>query len=588
MKCLEKDRARRYETANGLAADLQRHLNNEPIVARPASQLYRFGKMVRRNKAAAAGVSSVVLALVLGLGIAMAAFVRERAARRRELAQSVRADSVAAFINSLVSDALPSLMQQGNARGVRELIVRADLLASSSLTNAPAAEINLRFKLGRVLAETVNDYPAAVQQMEAIARLLPGVTDDQLSVPRDELRGYGLVARLWAAGGQAPAQEKAMKELESLHVEFMRRTPPATESAGLCRFHQGAWFFYNGNLDRAETACAESCEVLPRGRAPIVGGFSAPALYVRVLSERGKLARAEQVAGENLGEPSDPVPEARSRYLGMVAELSNTLCRQDRFAEASARLEEQRQSLAAAGGSEEELVRLDALRGAVLARSGNGQEALPILEAVATNRLSGAVDWRVAATVATAVGDRESFQRLCDIGLIRFASTIEGYAATHIATGLYQQPIDRTTMALARALVDRAANTPELSPDFIDIFRAVLAWREHRYPEALVLLDRFRETSITRPGASVESKLPAQMAGVTYLRAILCAELGRADDARHDFAEGRQQLKLALGDKPGHDLGSHWHLAYQAEIRQRAAQEVFKAKGIPIPEPPVK
>ena len=52
MKCLEKDRQRRYETANGLAADLKRHLDNEPVLARPPSQLYRLQKMARRNKAA--------------------------------------------------------------------------------------------------------------------------------------------------------------------------------------------------------------------------------------------------------------------------------------------------------------------------------------------------------------------------------------------------------------------------------------------------------------------------------------------------------------------------------------------------------
>ena len=44
MKCLEKDRTRRYETANGLAADLKRHLNNEPVVARPPSAAYRLQK----------------------------------------------------------------------------------------------------------------------------------------------------------------------------------------------------------------------------------------------------------------------------------------------------------------------------------------------------------------------------------------------------------------------------------------------------------------------------------------------------------------------------------------------------------------
>jgi eukaryotic-like serine/threonine-protein kinase len=135
MKCLEKDRARRYETANGLAADLKRHLDNEPVTARPASQLYRFQKLVRRNKAAAAGVASVVLALVFGLGLATAALVRERAARQRELTQSVRADAVGNFIASLVSDAIPSLIQQGNVKTARELVDKADVLASSSLSN---------------------------------------------------------------------------------------------------------------------------------------------------------------------------------------------------------------------------------------------------------------------------------------------------------------------------------------------------------------------------------------------------------------------------------------------------------------------
>jgi len=50
MKCLEKDRNRRYETANGLARDIERHLTNEPVVARPPSMGYRLQKSFRRNK----------------------------------------------------------------------------------------------------------------------------------------------------------------------------------------------------------------------------------------------------------------------------------------------------------------------------------------------------------------------------------------------------------------------------------------------------------------------------------------------------------------------------------------------------------
>ena len=68
MKCLEKDRARRYETANGLAADLKRHLNNEPVVARPPSTAYRLQKAWRRNKLAFTAAAVVAAALVVGTG----------------------------------------------------------------------------------------------------------------------------------------------------------------------------------------------------------------------------------------------------------------------------------------------------------------------------------------------------------------------------------------------------------------------------------------------------------------------------------------------------------------------------------------
>jgi WD40 repeat protein len=80
MKCLEKDRARRYETANGLAMDLRRHLDHEPVVARPPSTAYRFQKLVRRNKVLFAAAAVVALLLVLvaaGATVAAVAFRRQ-------------------------------------------------------------------------------------------------------------------------------------------------------------------------------------------------------------------------------------------------------------------------------------------------------------------------------------------------------------------------------------------------------------------------------------------------------------------------------------------------------------------------------
>ena len=75
MKALEKDRTRRYETANGLAMDVQRYLNNEPVVARPPSRMYRLQKLVRRNKIVFAAGGAVALALLIGLGIVHLAFL---------------------------------------------------------------------------------------------------------------------------------------------------------------------------------------------------------------------------------------------------------------------------------------------------------------------------------------------------------------------------------------------------------------------------------------------------------------------------------------------------------------------------------
>ena len=75
MRCLEKDRQRRYETANGLATDVAHHLANEPIAARAPSAMYRFQKFVRRNKfALAAGTSIVALLLVVAIGTPIAVF----------------------------------------------------------------------------------------------------------------------------------------------------------------------------------------------------------------------------------------------------------------------------------------------------------------------------------------------------------------------------------------------------------------------------------------------------------------------------------------------------------------------------------
>ena len=90
MKCLEKDRTRRYETANGLAGDLERHLNLELVTARPPSTAYRVQKFVRRNKLVVTAGTAVAATLVMGVIGSTWFAVQENQQRKRAQESAVR------------------------------------------------------------------------------------------------------------------------------------------------------------------------------------------------------------------------------------------------------------------------------------------------------------------------------------------------------------------------------------------------------------------------------------------------------------------------------------------------------------------
>src|SRR5437773_467271 len=105
IKALKKDRNRRYATANGFAADVQRYLADEPVLACPPSAGYRLRKFARRNKVGLAVASLVLFFLVLlGSGVGWA--VRDRSAREAEAArqQGERQAKVAGQVESIFAE----------------------------------------------------------------------------------------------------------------------------------------------------------------------------------------------------------------------------------------------------------------------------------------------------------------------------------------------------------------------------------------------------------------------------------------------------------------------------------------------------
>jgi serine/threonine protein kinase len=92
MRCLEKDRTRRYKSASSLARDIERHLHDEPVEACPPRALYRLGKLLRRNKRRLIAATIVLTALIAAMGVTLGSFLLAERERRRALVAAALAD----------------------------------------------------------------------------------------------------------------------------------------------------------------------------------------------------------------------------------------------------------------------------------------------------------------------------------------------------------------------------------------------------------------------------------------------------------------------------------------------------------------
>ena len=154
MMCLEKDRTRRYDTANGLAMDIQRHLTNEPVAARPPSQLYRLQKMARRNKIAFTAAAAVALVLIVGLTVATlgwraARAERDKAVTARGEAETARTGEAAQLQRA--EKALEKEAEQRRKAEDSELAARKNLYAADMLLAQQALAENDRGRALRML-----------------------------------------------------------------------------------------------------------------------------------------------------------------------------------------------------------------------------------------------------------------------------------------------------------------------------------------------------------------------------------------------------------------------------------------------------
>jgi len=153
MKSMDKDRSRRYETAHELAEDIERHLHDEPVKAGPPNAVDRCRKFVRRNRALVTGIVAVAAALVAGLIVSSALYVRAEHLRtqaeeaaKKEAAARAEAQAVADF---LTKDLLGQVTaEHGQNSQVRDILDRASQRLENRFTNQPLVEAAVRATQG--------------------------------------------------------------------------------------------------------------------------------------------------------------------------------------------------------------------------------------------------------------------------------------------------------------------------------------------------------------------------------------------------------------------------------------------------------
>jgi tetratricopeptide (TPR) repeat protein len=182
LKCLEKDRTRRYATANGLAMDIEHYLHEEPVLARPPSRLYRLQKLVRRNRLVFLFGTVAVAALLLGTIFSTRMFLKEREVRASEarLRREAEVREKASYVALLVT---------------QRRFEEADKLLATIPLNRPSIEVAAELRALGDWQATKGRWQQAAERFGSLVKV------NQLDGPEvtsfDELR---LAAALLQAG----------------------------------------------------------------------------------------------------------------------------------------------------------------------------------------------------------------------------------------------------------------------------------------------------------------------------------------------------------------------------------------------------
>jgi serine/threonine protein kinase/tetratricopeptide (TPR) repeat protein len=306
MKSLEKDRNRRYETANGMASDIRRYLNDEAVHACPPSAKYRFRKFARRNKGPVAASTAVLVVLVAGVtgttiglvgesrqrAIAESRRLEAQSQEREKIQQAAVARAVSRFQADMFTSADPDKMIGDKVTVLQAVTAAVKELDAGKLNDQPLVEASVRQTIGMTLRE-LGSHAAAEpnlhKALELRRSLLPAGHPD-IATSLNELAVLRYVQR------RLPEAEALDREA----LQIRREALPAGDPAIAISLSNLASDLHRQNkLSEAEPLFREALDIYrkcePSPNAHIVNNLGDLAM---LLMKQGKLAESERMVRE--------------------------------------------------------------------------------------------------------------------------------------------------------------------------------------------------------------------------------------------------------------------------------------------------
>jgi tetratricopeptide (TPR) repeat protein len=208
MRSLEKDRDRRYQSADALVRDLRRHLDNEPVEARRPTRAYRLRKFIRRNRLAVLAVTAVVSALLIGSTLATIGLIKARRGERAARTEAIRAEQVAKFLEEMIKGIEPAVARGRDTSVLREILDKTAGRVERELQDQPLVQGNLWHTLAlaygaigdkkrqaELLERAIERFRASVGEVHAKTAVATAQLGFTYSVLGDNVKGKAIAQR---------------------------------------------------------------------------------------------------------------------------------------------------------------------------------------------------------------------------------------------------------------------------------------------------------------------------------------------------------------------------------------------------------